>query len=167
MLGVSFELRTVTTRVPDNDDAPALIAMAEVQIEELRDEQETVLDDLEDAEREMTMAGMPLAEDTATARLRKDEARARKELSRIREARPQEISRPDPRMTRDRSPLSNAAIDNLVARSRHTIPLPEVVIAKDEQTDLVIPTTVPADRPRTRQARKELERRARAASRTR
>ena len=85
LLGVPLELRTGTYRVPDGEDAPALIALAESEILSLREEQEEILDDLDDADRAMAMAGMPIEEDKATARLRRDEARARKDFDKARD----------------------------------------------------------------------------------
>ena len=186
MLGVPRELRTVSNKVPGGDDVAGLIALVETQITKLRDEQEAVLDDLNDAEQAMSMSGMPLQEDAATARLRKEESRARNdfakartELLRFRAGQSQDESRPKPQTSCDRPSLSNAAIDNLVERSRGALEnlFPEVAeeVAEEVEVeeaeepvsviDVPSPTPIPAQRPRCRQARKVLERRARAAGR--
>jgi hypothetical protein len=187
MLGVPRELRSGTTRVPGGDDTPALVALVESQVAMLRDDLEAVLDDLNDAEQAMSMSGMPLEEDVATARLRKDEARARNdflkarnELIRTRESRTTEEARPQPPSTTDRPPLSNAAIDNLVKRSRWSMEILDAVVEEDvveeEEKEVVVidePEPEPeeevspepaASRP-NRRARKEQARRARAANR--
>ena len=180
MLGVPRELRTITNRVPGGDDTAGLIALVETQVARLRDDQEAVLDDLNDAERAMSMSGMPLEEDAATARLRKDESRARSdfakartELLRFRAGQSQDESRPKSPTSSDRPPLANAAIDNLVKRSRGA--LENLALKIDEEGEVEeaeepvsvvdVPAQAPTERPRCRRARKELERRARAADR--
>lgn len=187
MLGVPHELRSITNRVPGGDDVTALIALVETQVAKLRDDQEAILDELNDAERAMAMSGMPLVEDAATARLRKDESRARNdfakarnELLRFRETKISDESRPEPKSTSDRPSLSNAAMDNLVARSRVALEISseaveeEVEVGAEEEEDVEVeksefvntaPVPAPAERPRTRRARKELERRARTTAR--
>jgi hypothetical protein len=180
MLGIPLELRIATFNVPSADDVEGLIALVDSQIARLRDDQEAVLDELNDAERAMTMAGMPLEEDAATARLRKDECRARNdfdkaraELLRIRVVQSPSESRPSPQTSSDRPPLSDAAMEHLVQRSRCSMLIPDV--AAEESATLpemetgVVEADVPvsARRPLTRRARKELARRARAASRMR
>ena len=119
LLGVPHELRNVATRVPEGDDAAALVGAGGVGGGRVRDCVEEVLDDLNDAERAMAMAGMPLSEDAATARLRKEEsrarndfARARNELLRLRASRP---AGPGPR--RRPPPLPEAAVKNFVTRT--------------------------------------------------
>ena len=180
MLGVAPQLRNITTRVPGGDDATGLIALAETQVANLRDAQEAVLDDLNDAEQAMSMSGMPLEEDAATARLRKEESRARndfakarKELLRFRAGQSPDESAPKPQTSCDRPSLSNAAIDNLAVRSRGA--LENLALKIDEEVEVEeaeepVPvvdakTPAPTQRPRCRQARKVLERRARAAGR--
>ena len=188
MLGVPRELRIVSNKVPSGDDVAGLIALVETQVTKLRDEQEAVLDDLNDAEQAMSMSGMPLQEDAATARLRKSESRARNdfakartELLRFRAGQSQDESRPKPRTSSDRPSLSNAAIDNLVVRSRGALENLVMEVAEEvaeevkvevefeeaeEPVSVVdVPTPTPTERPRCRQARKVLERRARAADR--
>ena len=178
MLGVAPQLRNITTRVPGGDDATGLIALADMQVTNLRNAQEAVLDDLNDAEQAMSMSGMPLQEDAATARLRKEESRARNdfakartELLRFRAGQSQDESRPKPQTSCDRPSLSNAAIDNLVGRSRGALEnlalkIDEVVdVEEAEEPVPVVDAPTPAQRPRCRQARKVLERRARAAGR--
>ena len=184
MLGVPRELRILTNKVPGGDDTTGLIALADTQVEKLRDDQEAVLDDLNDAEQAMSMSGMPLHEDAATARLRKYEARARNdfakarnELFRSRAGQSTDEPSPKPRTTSDRPELSNAAIDNPGKRSRHALEslvmkVAEAVAVEVEETDepvsaVNVPTSAPApaERPKCRRARKELERRARNMAR--
>jgi hypothetical protein len=129
MLGIPQELRSLTTEVPGHDDTEALIALVATQLTLLRNDQVTVLEALSEAEQAMTVAGMPLEEDGATARLRKDESRARsdfskalKELLRYR-AEPTAPDQPRPQTTSDRPPISGPASDNMVQRSKLAVPL--------------------------------------------
>ena len=171
LMGIRRELRTSTLRVPACDDAPALIALVENQLASLRASQESVLEALNEAERGMTLAGMPLEEDAATARLRKAETRARNELARTRNEllRVQAGERPksDPKdrpASTDRPPLSNAAIDNLVERSK-LAPFSLVATVEEKlNKPAEVPAAVspaPAPRRLTRTARREIARRAR------
>ncbi len=184
MLGVPRELRSVMTRVPAGDDVAGLIALAEARVAKLREDQEAVLDDLDDAEQAMAMAGMPLEEDAATARLRKDEARARNdfaksrnELLRFRKEQPFDESRPQRTTANDRPALADAVVETLKQEPFCTQLTPDAVVedevADEEEFDDNLepaPSTstegpAPAGRPKTRRTRKELERRARAAAR--
>ena len=174
LMGIRRELRTSTLRVPAGDDAPALIALVENQLASLRASQESVLEALNEAERGMTLAGMPLEEDAATARLRKAETRARNELARTRNEllRVQAGERPksDPKdrsRATDRPALSNAAIDNLVERSKlaplSLVAAVEEKLAKQADVPVAAEPVSPAPAPRhlTRTARREIARRAR------
>ena len=172
LLGVPRELRAGAAKVPHGDDAPKLIALAESQVATLRHLQAIVLDDLNHAERAMSMAGMPLAEDKATAQLRKDEARARndfararKELLRHRETEHQVEPRPKPETVGDRPALSHAAMDNLANRTT-TCPMyieePEVIEAEESDEEV---TSAPAEGRPNRRTRKEQARRERDAVR--
>ena len=167
MLGVPRELRTKSRRVPDNDDAPELIALAEAQIDSLREEHEAVLDDLDDAERGMAMAGMPFHEDATTARLRKDEARARNdfakarnELLRLRAKRTEEAVAP----TAESKPENPQKTPE--PASQRLEPSIRQMLTKD--ADSLEPPKVgsptPTEKPLTRRARKERARREREAA---
>ena len=174
LMGIRRELRTSTLRVPAGDDAPALIALVENQLTTLRASQESVLEALNEAERGMTLAGMPLEEDAATARLRKAETRARNELARTRNEllrvqageRPKSDPKDRPSAT-DRPPLSNAAIDNLVERSKlapfSLVATVEEKLNKPAEVPAAAVPASPAPAPRrlTRTARREIARRAR------
>jgi len=184
MLGIAHELRNTTIDVPAGDDAPRLIALADAQITMLREEQESILDDMDDAERAMAMAGMPVEEDATTMRLRKDESRARtdfakarKELLRHRAEKTQEKSKAEPESTSDRPAPSSSTTDRpapssltsdyFVTRSRVSMraavenPIKEPAIVEITAREV----STPNEQPRSRRARKELQRRARAAAR--
>src|SRR6185312_10065419 len=77
LLGVAPELRQGSERVSD-DDASAQVALAEREAARLRKEQADVLDDLDESDRAMTEAGMPIGEDATSARLRRYEASCRR-----------------------------------------------------------------------------------------
>src|SRR4051812_9614169 len=80
LLGVAPELRNGSTRVPPEADAAALAELVERQVARLRGRRERSLDALDEAERAMAAAGMPLDEDAATARIRRYEASCRRDL---------------------------------------------------------------------------------------
>ena len=95
LLGVPADSATAARRVPAADDAEGLSALVAEQIERLRADQEESLDRLDESERLMAAAGMPLDEDAATRRLRRHESScrramywARAELIRAREGAP-------------------------------------------------------------------------------
>ena len=187
MLGVPRDLRNLTIDVPAADDATALIALAEAQIAKLREDQVAVLDELSEAERAMAFSGMPLKEDAVTARLRKDERRARNDFAKARDAlfRRRETagigvkSLPlhlQPRCDRPR--LAGAALDNFVRRidlqyervAEETPAKPaekeEAVLEEEKPVAAAVapaspPPPAPAPRKLTRTARREIARRAR------
>jgi hypothetical protein len=137
MLGVPRDLRNLTFDVPAGDDATALNVLAETQIAKLREDQGAVLDELNEAECAMAFSGMPLEEDAATARLRKEERRARNDFAKARDAlfRRREITRAGVKSfpahlqpTCDRPRLPGAALDNFVRR----IDLQYERVAEDE-----------------------------------
>ncbi len=126
LLGVPAELRDGGDILPPADDIEALAELAAEQVAMLQDDQEGVLDALDAKDRSMALAGMPAEEDAPSARLRKYEAScrrafnaARAELLRLREAKAPagESAKASPPPSH-RAPLSDAAIDNLVKRSR-------------------------------------------------
>jgi hypothetical protein len=102
----------------------------------------------------MTLAGMPLEEDAATARLRKAETRARNELARTRNEllRVQAGERPTDKPT-DRS-------EPVTATPAAKVEEKPVVKAKVSVAPVPVPTP-PGQRPLNRRARKELARQAR------
>jgi len=172
LLGVPHELRNTTIEVPEGDDATRLIALADAQILKLREHQETILGDVNEADRAMAMAGMPLYEDATTARLRKDESRARTDYAKARNellrhrAEPSQGKSPsEPLPTSDRAALSNASINHLVERSKCPIYIeePEPRIERSEIS--AIPKT--AEKHPNRRERKERARRAREAAMSR
>jgi hypothetical protein len=125
LLGVPVILRDGSDLLPPADDVEALDALVEQQLTILAEDQEGVLNRLDAEERGMAMQGMPLEEDAATARLRKYEGSCRRafnaakaELLRLREeAQASEAAKSGPPPSH-KAPLSEAAIDNLVKRSR-------------------------------------------------
>jgi hypothetical protein len=80
LLGVAPELRDGSDKVPPANDAAALAGLVAEEVYWLRKAQEVSLVPLDQAERSMAAAGMPLEEDACTARLRRYEARIRREL---------------------------------------------------------------------------------------
>jgi len=157
--GVPHHLRSGIHRVPRGDDPAKLIALAEAQIAELREDLEAILDDLNDAERAMAMSGMPMEEDKITARLRKDEARARNDFNKARNAllkhREGDAVEKNPETMDDRPAPSNATMNHLVERSRCPMYIdePEVV----EASATLEPVKRPNRRARKEQARRERE----------
>jgi hypothetical protein len=122
MLGVPVELREGSDILPPADDVEGLAELVEGQVAMLCEDQEAVLDALDAEERSMALEGMPAEEDAASSRLRKYEASCRRafhaakaELLRLREAEAAAKAGPEPS---HKAPLSDAAIDNLVKRSR-------------------------------------------------
>src|SRR5262249_7106353 len=92
LLGIPLDLRNGSTRVPSRTDAKGRAVVVDRELGRLRKSREESLDELDDAERGMTLAGMPMDEDAASARLRRYEASCRrawnwahKELQRLRE----------------------------------------------------------------------------------
>ena len=163
LLGVPHHLRPGTYKVPRGDDAANLISLAESQIAELRDDLEAVLDDLNDAERAMAMAGMPMEEDKITARLRKDEARARNDFNKARNAlmkHREAATVEEPESSDDRPALSNATINHLVERSRCPMFIEEPEVGGSPESA----SPEPARRGPNRRARKEQARRARVSA---
>jgi hypothetical protein len=77
LLAVRLELRSGSTRLPLGGSKEAQIALAEEQIDKLRDRIERVLDACHTTEQGEAISGMFYAEDAVTKRLRKDESRAR------------------------------------------------------------------------------------------
>jgi hypothetical protein len=75
LLGAPLELRKGTFYIPEANDVEGLSALVASQIERLRDDQEAVLLEQDEAERGMALAGMALYEDATTARLRRQESR--------------------------------------------------------------------------------------------
>jgi hypothetical protein len=166
MLGVSAELRPLSSRVPAEDDPLKLVALAEAQIANLNGQIANSLDALDASEREMAMMGMPMHEDKLTARLRKDEARARRdfalartELRRHREGQPS-AARPSTEPPSDRS-LSMAAIDHLVKRSQ--LPMENPVAIRDDEVPA--PPVAPPVVRGNRRYRKQQAHKARQAAR--
>ncbi len=139
LLGVPVELRPLASQVPAEDDSAQLVALAEARIAELNEKTESVLEGLDESERELAMMGMPLQEDGLTARLRKDEARARNDFAKARnELRHHRVGRPEERPTdtdppTDRPPLSEAAIEHLVKRSE--LHDESLVVVREEAAD--------------------------------
>jgi hypothetical protein len=80
LLGVPHELRNGSAKVPPEHDSAALAALVARQVARLREDQEAMLDQLDEAEQAMAAAGMPTDEDAASARLRKYEAGCRRAL---------------------------------------------------------------------------------------
>ncbi len=126
LIGVPAALRDGSGVLPPPEDVAGLAAVVEGHYEGLREVQEAVLDEVDASERAMAMGGMPLEEDAPTARLRKYEGScrrafnaARAELLRLREAKAtaSEPFKAEPPPSH-KAPLSEAAIDNLVKRSR-------------------------------------------------
>jgi hypothetical protein len=189
MLGVPRDLRNLTIDVPAGDEATALIALAEAQIARLREDQVAVLDELNEAERAQAFAGMPLEEDAVTARLRKDESRARNDFAKARNAlfRRRETARAGDKVkslpvhlqpTCDRPRLAGAALDNFIRRidlqyervaedqpakpaGKEAVVVEEPVLDEEKPVVNAPVSPAPAKRPLNRRARREIARRAR------
>jgi hypothetical protein len=172
LLGVPIELRN-SGRLPSSSDSKALAALVARQVADLRADQEAVLDELDEADRELTVAGMPMEEDAITARLRKYEASCRRDLhwaqaelrrSRAEAAEASAPPQPRPEMERGR-PLTTAAVDYLAKRTEAAFQSALQAVVKPDPTParpIAPPATVA---PRNRRERRALEAKARKSAR--
>jgi hypothetical protein len=80
VVGVAAEFRNGGHRVPFATNGPALAAFIQAHVTRLREIQETSLLDLDEAQRQQAMAGMPPREDAETRQLRRVEVGLRNDL---------------------------------------------------------------------------------------
>ena len=174
------ELRDGNPRVPAADDAEGLSALVTDQIERLRADQEESLDRLDESERLMAAAGMPLDEDAATRRLRRYESSCRRAMhwARAELLRAREGIRPahEPSMqppARFEPPAPAPPTDGPPSEPARNAPEPADEPTPDAPTAPLAPPPTPgtcmafaaplglSPTPRNRRERKAMERRAR------
>ena len=180
LLGVPRVLRNGLSVVPAGDETARLITLTESEIADLRELQTTTLEDFNDSEQAMAMAGMPLTEDAASARLRKDETRARNDFAKARRdlllsraGKPTDENRRGPLPIDEPPPPRETAVVQIVKGVEVSPAKPveksEIALSAEDSEKLeaaqklIIDTL--AGRPQTRQARKQEQKRARETAR--